>query len=235
MSSGIEVIHGDCLEVMRGMADGSVDAVVTDPPYGLGKSTLGWAEKGYRRISEEWDSELPTAWLAEAYRLLRDGGTLLAFGVWKTFEQLLIAEREAGFTRRDIIVWDKVNTMPNITARGYQYSHEFILWSTKGGGYDWNAPTQTRDILRFTWSQGSRQHPSQKTFPLMADLIGRHTSPGALVVDPFMGSGSTGIACVKAGRRFIGIERDPRYFRIAQRKLREVETPLFGEIPCATA
>lgn len=220
------VAEGDSLDVLATMPEGCVDAVVTDPPYGLGESDFSWEEKGYHRVSEGWDSCVPVTWLADAFRVLKPGGSVLCFAAWKTVEEVLLATDRAGFVRRDILVWDKMNTMPNVTARGYQFTHEFIVWATKGPRYHWQANRQVRGILRYTWSQGDRIHPTQKTVPLMADLVARHCHEDGVVLDPFCGSGTTGVACRLTGRRFLGVELNHEYAAISRRRIAEA-CPLF--------
>ena len=228
-SDPVRVIEGDCLDVLRRLPDGCVDAVVTDPPYGLGESSLAWADRGYRRINEAWDGDVPTDWFAVAFRVLATGGTLLCFGSWQTFEAVLASSAAAGFTRRGVVVWDKVNTMPNLSKRGYQYTHELVLWATKGGGYHWHAAEQVRDIVRQTWTQPDRWHPSQKPIPLMAELIRRHAPPGGLVFDPFGGSGTTAVACLATGRRCLTVERDADYCERLRRRVADaIGRPLVG-------
>lgn len=217
-------IIDDCLNVMKTIPDDCIELVIADPPYGFGKSNLQWEEKGYSRISEDWDKEAPVEWINEAYRILKEGGTLLCFSGYKSISKFINNMNQ--FELRNIIVWDKINTMPNITKRGYQFSHEFIIWLTKKDKYTFNINEQIRDILRFTWSEGNnkRVHPAQKPESLLVDLIQRHSNTSDIVFDPFLGSGTTLLACRKTNRTGLGCELSPEYQSIiANRSMQNIK------------
>ena len=218
-----KLYHGDCLEILPQLTE-KVDLVLTDPPYGLGESSLEWKEKGYKRISEAWDERPQTEFLS----LMKTVPSILCFCNFNSIESFLNKGVELFFKRNGILVWDKINTMPNITARGYQFSHEFIIWWTTSKNWCWKAPKQKRDILRFTWSEGNceRVHPSQKPYALIADLLGCHSLPLNLILDPFLGSGTTAIACERLRRRWIGIEFNEEYCDIAIKRIKQEQSQL---------
>lgn len=214
---------------------GLVDAYVTDPPYGLLGEALatgdnwltetGKTKTPWERINEDWDKVVPTAWIPEAFRTLKVGGTLLCFCTWQTVEQLLAPIQAVGFERRAIIVWNKVGTMPNLTNRGYRYTYEMIIWATKGANYTWNAKRQRSDIIRLAvatarnYLKRPKIHPAEKPLLLLSQFIMRHTNERDLILDPFMGCGSTGVACVIKRRDFLGIEIDAAYYASAQEQI----------------
>lgn len=213
-----KLYHGDCLEILPQLME-KVDLVLTDPPYGFGKSTLQWEEKGYKRISEIWDTHPNTAFLP----MVKMVPSILCFCAFNTIEQFLNIGNELDFKRNAIIIWDKINTMPNITARGYQFSYEFIIWWTTQNNWIWETSKQKRDILRFTWSEGNseRQHPSQKPYSLFTDLLQRHSRIGDIILDPFMGSGTTAVACERLGRHWIGIEMSKEYCELSVKRINQ--------------
>jgi site-specific DNA-methyltransferase (adenine-specific) len=222
----VEVIHGDCLSVMRGMADASVDAVVTDPPYGTGQ----WqrAESGAGRdpkaihVKAEWDV-WDTFWLDESLRISR--GPVAFF---LPNEQLLFALSYAKENKLQwrILVWCKPDPRPRF---GGQTSYGFepvIVYRGMSGnnGKDWceaSSPRKGRDA-------DGTGHPHQKPLKAVRWLCDMVAPPGSLIFDPFAGSGTTAVACLKTGRRCIIVESDPKYIPVIKRRVAEASTPLFA-------
>ena len=212
--SGIAIYCADCREILPLFPDKSFDLVLTDPPYGFGISKLSWGDNGYSKISEIWD-ELDNDWLG-----LVKARSILCFMGYKGLGEYLSKGRELNYKLNDIIVWDKINTMPNITARGYQFTVEFLIWWTTESNWEWNAK-QKRDILRFTWSQGNdkRCHPSEKPTSIINDILVTHSNQNSLILDPFLGSGTTAVCAKKLGRKCVGIEISEEYCAIAVKRL----------------
>lgn len=211
-----EVIHGDCLEVMAGMEAGSVDAVVTDPPYGINTKSDGagklspWAD--YCNAAYWY-----AAWIGECRRVLKDGGCLWSCLNWRSLVTFQKAACDLGWPIESLLVWDKEWIGPGGT-RGLRPSYEMVaLWA----GADFAIPNRgLADVQRFKWSSHKPNgHPAEKPEALMAWLIIHSTGEGDTVLDPFMGSGTTGVACIKEGRDFIGIERESEYVEIARRRI----------------
>jgi len=196
------LILGDCLEVLPTLDP--VDAVVTDPPYGISanRMTLGKGKKQFSR-GRGWDDERPNiAWIPDFARW---------FCVWggNYFADILPPTN-------DILVWHKLND-------GRSFSECEFAWT--------NAGKQVR-IRQHHWSGEEKSHPTQKPLAVMEWSLGFFPDAHA-VLDPFMGSGTTGVACARLGRRFIGIEIDETYFDIACRRIEEAyrQPRLFGEEP----
>ena len=126
---------------------------------------------------------------------------------------------------KDVLIWQKSNPMPRNTTRRYVQDLEFAVWAVKSGAkWVFNKPSDVpylRSIFTHALVSGREKlgHPTQKSLKLMKDLIQIHTNPNDVVLDPFMGSGSTGAACLELGREFIGIERDKKFFAMAQKRL----------------
>ncbi len=228
----VTLYHGDCLDVLRGLEAGSVDAVVTDPPYMLGAASarksadkvIGWADINN---ASYWYS----AWMAEAWRALADDGGMWVFGNWRLLPVLqCAASKIPGMSIISVLVWDK--EWPSVgSMRGLRQQYEIVVMLGKPGfGIEArNVP----DIWREKWtSHKPTGHPQEKPVALITRILkesGVH--PGKTVLDPFMGSGTTGVACVLSGCRFIGIELDEAYFGIAQKRIAEAQAvePLFAE------
>ena len=198
-----EIICGDCLDVMRGMADNSVDAVITDPPYGVGYAP--------------WDSDIPSQlFLDECLRISR--GPILMFG---SPARLLDF---AHFSPRPdrVLVWAPGFTLSHARADGLAYRyHPIYVWrivKPPKGTISW-------DVLKDNTECGNWwEHMATKPESLMVKLVSAYG--GESVLDPFMGSGTTGVACAQLGRDFIGIEIDPDYCEIARKRMAEYQPVL---------
>lgn len=181
---------GDCMEVLPML--GKVDAVITDPPYGINanKQTLGKGKKEFER-GGDWDESVPNlAACASAGRLVCFwGGNYFA-------DQLPVTN--------DWLIWHKKND-------GRSFSECELAWTNFG--------KQTRHLSHH-WSGEEKEHPTQKPLPVMLWCV-EQAGDVDTVLDPFMGSGTTGVACLQLGRRFIGIERDPTYFDVACKRIRQ--------------
>ena len=212
------IFQGDCLEVMRGLAPESVDSVITDPPYSSGTRREG--AKGLRKSMTRGTSD--AAWFTsdslttngflylmrscalEWHRVLRPGGHVLAFIDWRMYPALTGAIESADLRHLGMLVWDKTYFGMGSYFRN---QHELILHFTKGK----SLPPQRRDVGNVIACKPIRGgvHPTEKPVPLMQTLIDVVTPEAGVVLDPFSGSGATGEAAVRSGRRFVGIERDP--------------------------
>jgi site-specific DNA-methyltransferase (adenine-specific)/modification methylase len=188
-----ELWHGDCREVLPMLKP--VDAVITDPPYGIGanKQTLGKGKKDFDR-GGDWDAERPDLrWIPSAARW---------FCVWggNYFADMLPVTN-------DILVWHKRND-------GRSFSECEFAWTNSG--------RQSR-IKSHHWSGEEKEHPTQKPLPVMAWCVSIFPE-ARYVLDPFMGSGTTGVACAQLGKVFTGIERERRYFDIACERIARAQS-----------
>lgn len=229
----VELYLGDCLEVMKSLPDRSVDAVVTDPPYASGARMAAQVRgkdgmtRGEVRKSRPMPNDNMTTtgfvWMLremglEAVRVLKDGASLLSFIDWRQYPTLYGALESVNLRVQTMVVWDKeIMALGN----GFRNQHELVIHAAKGvpSVFDRSVP----NVLRVPRLAGSELHPSEKPVPLLVRLLATITDRGATVLDPFMGSGTTGVACVQTGRSFIGIEIDPGYFAIAQKRIAEVQ------------
>ena len=222
--------RGDSRELLARLPDASVDLICTDPPYNLGTYSTGNIEMSWRKAFNNdvaaWDQAAfePAAWLSEFRRVLRPTGTLFAF----TSYNLLGRWHEAFdpvFDTFQFVVWHKTNPPPKLRRAGFLNSCELIVacWDR---GHTWNFGRQ-RDMHNFIEAPicAGRErvkdpvHPTQKPLRVLRQLIEWGTNPGEVVLDPFMGVGSTAVAALQTGRRFIGIELDEAYVDAARRRV----------------
>jgi len=200
--SKIELIHGDCLVEMKKIPDKSIDLVLTDPPYGKNacKGTNGFGSATNRRYVGGWDNNIPTKECFD--EMLRIGKNLIIFG-GNYFAHLLPPSK-------CWIVWDKKGDI----AFQNPFADCELLYTT------FSKPVKKYVFKQqgfITDSKDKREHPTQKPSELTKKLL--EDWGGQTILDPFMGSGTTGVACKELGRNFIGIEIDKNYFEIAQRRI----------------
>jgi adenine-specific DNA-methyltransferase len=203
-----KVILGDCLERLRTMPSQSVDMVLTDPPY-----MVRYTDQAGRSIANDDNSRWIFPAFSELYRVLKPDTYCVCFYGWSKIDRFFTAWREVGFRPVGHFVWVKRYAS---CARHTRMRHEQAYLLAKG-----NPPLPQdppSDILEWTYT-GNKLHPTQKPVAGLVPLIRSLTKPGALVLDPFGGSGSTGVAAVKCGRRFILIEKDAVYHKASYQRL----------------
>lgn len=224
-------MHGDCLELMKDIPDGSIDLILTDPPYKIvsgGCTTKKNATSGIlsRKNNDVRKGTLFAEnsisfsdWLPDVFRVLKDDSHCYIMINGRNLSNLQAECEKAGFKYQNLLVWNKGNVTPN---KWYMNQCEFILMLRKGKAKPIrNMGTST--LLNIQNIIGRKVHPTEKPLELLELLINNSTDPGETVLDPFMGSGTTGVACVNTGRRFIGIELDKQYFDIAANRISEAE------------
>jgi site-specific DNA-methyltransferase (adenine-specific) len=218
----IDLRLGDCLEVMKALPDGCVDAVVTDPPwtnYQTGRYDASAWHKPVKLVA-------PNLYCPDISRIIRPGGAALIWCRWDTFPVLADSIHSADMEVRNCVVWDKGNHTAGDLNGNFGNCHEMAAFAVKG---KWHRPgAREENLWRVThlFSKTKRYHPTEKPVSLMKRSVEALTYPGQIVIDPFMGSGTTGVACVKTGRSFIGIEEDPTYFAIAEKRITEAQQQL---------
>ena len=214
----INLMLGDCLERMKEIPDGSVDMVLTDPPYGISyQSNRRTATERFNKISQ--DSEL--SWLDsfcdEIYRVMRDNSAAYVFCSWHKVDVFKVA-LEQKFKIKNLLVWVKNNHGSGDLRGAYAPKHEFIFFAQKGRCLlrDGRRP----DILEYAKVSGGKMvHPTEKPTDMLERLVKDASDEGDIILDPFMGSGTTGVAAKNLNRSFIGIEMDEGYFNIAKERI----------------
>ena len=236
-----QIIQGDCVEVMKGIPDKSVDMILTDPPYNISQKNKIFRDYRSGKRADinfdygEWDYNfdiLPI--LIESKRILKE------YGQWLIF----CAEQQIGMYRKwlgnnghfkQLIIWEKLNPLPQFRKCGYRQATEIIMWAYKNKPkkieqhFNFLKQEEMKNIFRFPICGGKERtkHPTQKPLGLITELLKRHSFKDDIILDPFLGSGTTAVACKETGRDYIGIEKDKEYCEIARRRIRAIPETLF--------
>jgi len=214
---------GDCLDVMQDIPDGSVDMVMTDPPYGMNFQS-NRAKDGPRHKKIEGDSVVDTRWLSDAFRILNPGGGLISFCDWNTSHKWREEIECSGFIAKSQVIWDRMHHGMGDLKGAFAPQHDIIWYATKGRRIFVNGRPMSVMRHKRPSPADDHGHPTCKPVALMKELIkATDDGSGGLILDPFLGSGTTGVAAANTGRRFIGIERDPDYFTIAQARIQKAQ------------
>jgi DNA modification methylase len=213
----------DCLEGMKEIEDNSIDLVLTDPPYNCSISKISFADKYYESLDEEWDKGFKIDFFPIVAKKVRDGGSILIYCSHHLLGEYLNNIPE-GLKLRQIIHWRKEGVVPSICNRLYAWSIEYILWFTKGKNYtfnkkEWQNYTDVIVTKLKDKEQKKQLHPTQKHLSVMRRLIKVHSKENDIVLDCFMGSGTTAMACKMLNRKYIGFEISPEYCKIANKRL----------------
>ena len=213
---GIDLRFGDCLQLMKDIPDGSVDLIVTDPPYGINYQS-NYRQQKYSTFKNDQSMDWLDNFVAEIHRVLKQNTAVYCFCSWHNVD-LFKTAFEKKFKLKNIIVWEKNNTSMGDLKGSYAPKHEFVLFAHKGrrtlNGF------RHPDIIKAKRT-GNIYHPTEKPVDLLELFLEESSEKHNLILDPFMGSGSTGVACVNTGRRFIGIEIEQKYFDVAAKRIEQ--------------
>lgn len=247
------IYRGDCIEVMKSIPSGSVDLIFADPPYNLQLShkLRRPDQTEVAGVHHDWDQfddfdayDLFThQWLSEARRVLKDKGAIWVIGSYHNIYRLGALLQDAGFWILNDVVWRKTNPMPNFRGTRLANAHETLIWAAKQttrSGYrfnyrtlkslndglqmrsDWVMPICSGDE-RCKFADGTTAHPTQKPLALLRRIMMMSTEENDLVLDPFFGTGTTGVVCKQLGRHFIGIEADDEYVELARARIAKTD------------
>ncbi len=243
------ILEGDCIEVMNGLPEGSVDLIFADPPYNLQlKGDLHRPDNSQvDAVDDAWDQfasfaaydRFTKSWLKAARRILKPDGAIWVIGSYHNIYRVGAALQNEGYWILNDVIWRKSNPMPNFRGKRFTNAHETMIWASKqeGGKYtfnyealkalnegiqmrsDWVLPLCTGHE-RLKDENGDKAHPTQKPQSLLHRVIVGATNPGDVVLDPFFGTGTTGAVAKMLGRDFIGIEREEAYRKVATKRIR---------------
>jgi len=235
-----KIVNADSRKYIKKIPTNSIDLILTDPPYNLSPYSTGNIKFTWRKDINndlaDWDKVTfkPAEWVNEFKRILKPTGNISAFcsynliGKW---HEVFDSE----FDTFQFMVWHKTNPAPKVRRAGFLNSCELIVcvWNK---GHTWNF-TKQKEMHNFIESpicMGRERvknpvHPTQKPIKVLKHIIKIASNPDDLVFDPFMGVGSTGVAAIEMGRRFLGIEIDKKYFNKAKERLKSAQPPLFVE------
>src|SRR5262247_1385142 len=248
-----QILRGDCVAEMAALPAASVDLVFADPPYNLQlRNDLKRPDDSrVDAVDEDWDKfasfeaydAFTRAWLIGCRRVMKPAATLWVIGSYHNIFRVGTILQDLGFWILNDIVWRKSNPMPNFRGRRFTNAHETMIWAAREAGAkgytfnyealkagnediqvrsDWTIPLCTGEE-RLKGRDGKKLHPTQKPEALLARVILSSSRPDDLVIDPFCGSGTTGAVAKRLGRRFVGIERDPKYATAAEQRIGRVK------------
>lgn len=237
-----KLIQGDSFEILKKIKPQSVDMIFADPPYFLsGDGITCSAGKMVSVKKGEWDEKVDIKvkhlfnkkWIKLCKRVLKDDGTIWISGTMHNIYSIGMALEEEGFKIINNITWKKLNPPPNISCRAFTHSTETILWAKKDlkkskhkFNYEvmkeLNDGKQMRDVWETSLTKPSEKkcgkHPTQKPIDLLEKIILSSTDENDLILDPFNGSGTTGIVANKLNRKYIGIEKEQEYLDLTIRR-----------------
>ncbi|MGH6737248.1 MAG: site-specific DNA-methyltransferase [Methyloceanibacter sp.] len=245
-----KIIVGDCVEELSRLPEASVDLVFADPPYNLQLAGELFRPDNSRvdAVDDDWDKFASFAsydaftsdWLAACRRVLKPAGSLWVIGSYHNIFRVGTILQDLGFWVLNDVIWRKTNPMPNFRGRRFTNAHETMIWASMGpkARYTFNYESMkalNEDLqMRSDWllpicsgaerlkqDCGRKTHPTQKPEALLHRVILAASHAGDVVLDPFLGSGTTAVAAKRLGRAFIGIEREASYAEAARARLKD--------------
>lgn len=246
----VQLLHGDCRQVLMELPEASADLVFADPPYHLSNGGFSVASgrqvsvnKGDWDVSQGMDADYTfhLEWLSAVRRVMHRDATIFVSGTFHSIFRTGFALERLGFRILNHIAWYKPNAAPNLSGRMFAASNESIIWASKSPNskhlFNYadlkfgefpkdplkNPGKQMRDVWSISTTPTSEKahgrHPTQKPLALLERIIIAASHPGQTVLDPFLGSGTTGVAAVALDRNFIGVEMDADYLELAKRRI----------------
>ena len=252
-------ILGDCLRELKKIKSQSIDMVFCDPPYNLqlSKTLLRPDLSKVSGVNDKWDKfksfseydDFTKNWLSEVKRILKPDASLWVIGSYHNIFRIGYLLQNLNFWILNDIIWRKTNPMPNFKGTRFTNAHETLIWASnnKNSKYTFNYQTMKKlnnnkqmrsdDWLinicsgreRLKDHNNKKLHNTQKPEELLFRVIISSTNPGDIVLDPFFGTGTTGVICKKLGRKFIGIENNPTYIKEAKKRILKTKKILFKE------
>ena len=246
-----KIIKGDSLEVLKELPDNSVDLIFADPPYNLQlkKELYIPNQTKVDGVNDEWDKfdsfkeydEFTFKWLKECKRILKENGSFWVIGTYHNIFRIGKLMQDLGFWILNDIVWIKTNPMPNFRGTRFNNAHETLIWATKSKDSKYTFNYKSMKIynddkqMRSEWyipfcqgkerlkdENGNKLHSTQKPEELLYRIIISTSKVGDIVLDPFFGSGTTGAVAKRLKRNFIGIEREEKYIKAAEERIKKV-------------
>ena len=240
------ILQGDCMERLKEIEDNSIDTIFADPPYFLSNGGIS-VQSGKQVCVDkgDWDKggtpehiyEFNRKWLSLCRSKLKDDGTIWISGTHHNIHVVMRCLQELGYKVLNTITWQKTDPPPNLSCKYFNFSTELIIWARKHEkkshkfNYEamkqLNGGTQMTDVWRIPavskWEKEQGKHPTQKPLRLLYRIILASTNEGNTILDPFSGSGTTGIAANLLGRKYIGIEQDKSFVELSMRRRQAIE------------
>lgn len=240
------LLKGDCLELLQQFKF-SFDMIFADPPYFLSNGGISFqsgevvcVDKGSwdKAESQEQVDSFNFQWLSLCREKLSENGTIWISGTYHNIFSIANTLKELGFKILNVVTWVKTNPPPNISCRFFTYSSEFVIWARKTPKkphyFNYELMKKLNDNKQMTdvwhlpaiarWEKSCGKHPTQKPLSLLSRIILASTDEGAWILDPFCGSGTTGIAASLLNRRFLGIEKEDMFLEMAKARRIELDS-----------
>jgi modification methylase len=251
------IIKGDCVEVLDSMPEACIDLIFADPPYNLQLQNELHRPNMTKvdAVTDDWDKfdsfesydEFTESWLKACKRVLKPSGTIWVIGSYHNIFRVGTIMQDLGYWILNDVIWVKTNPMPNFRGVRFTNAHETLIWASKGQGSrytfnhiamkglndekqmrsDWWLVSLATGAQRLRDENGQKAHSTQKPEDLLYRVVLASSSPGDVVLDPFFGSGTTGVAAKRLHRNWIGIEREESYIGLAQKRIDAVQPELF--------
>lgn len=214
----IKLLKGDCLELMKGIPDGSIDMILTDPPYGMDyQSNRRVKTEKFRKMENDETLKWLDDFATQSFRVMKENTSAYIFCSWHNVDLFKQAFQQK-FKIKNIIVWVKNNHGSGDLKGAYAPKHEFIIFMHKGRSLF--RGKRVPDVVNIDKVTPSKMtHPTEKPIGINELFIKNNSDENSVILDPFMGSGSTGVAAKNLNRDFIGIELDEEYFKIAEKRI----------------
>lgn len=246
-NNDIKLYNGDCFEILKTVEDESIDLIFSDPPYFLSNNGITCKSGRMESVNKaDWDKAVSIdemhnfnlRWISECRKKLKDNGTIFISGTMHNIYSIGFCLQQLGFKILNDIAWFKVNPPPNLSCRYFTHATETIIWAKKNpkakhtfnyqAMRNINDPAVNKQMLSL-WKitppkkdeKKFGKHPTQKPIALLNRIVEASTNEGDVVLDPFLGSGTTAVACVNYKRKFIGIETDVNYLEIAKLRVND--------------
>lgn len=243
------IFQGDCTQTLENLKDQSFDMIFADPPYFLSNGGITFQNGKVSCVDKgDWDKARPIEevdnfnlhWLTLCHKKLKANGTIWVSGTYHNIFSIAKCLNQLGFKILNIVTWQKTNPAPSITRRTLTYASELIIWArkTKHDSHKYNADLmqninngcQLTDVWPMSavekWEKTCGKHPTQKPLGLLGRIILASTDENDWVLDPFCGSGTTGIATSLLKRNFVGLENESQFVLLSKSRREELDSPI---------
>ena len=242
-----KILNGDCVEELKKIPDKSFDLIFADPPYNLqiGKKLRRPDNSKVNGVKDKWDQfknfgqydNFCKEWLSECKRVLKDNGSIWVIGSYHNIFRVGYHVQNLGYWILNDVIWKKNNPMPNFRGTRFTNAHETLIWASKNKNSKYTFNYQSLKCLnddlqmRSDWTLpicngnerikkgGKKIHSTQKPESLLFRILLASTNKDDFIFDPFLGSGTTAVVAKKMGRKYFGIEKEEKYFKVAKKRL----------------